>query len=863
MTAPARHNLPRPGTSFVGRERDLSDLLRLLGSSRSVTLCGSDGIGKTRLALRVAEQSTVSFPDGVWIADLTDVRTTLEIHARIAQAVGVIEEPGLPLAATVTEALRDRRLLLVLDSCEHIADEVTEVGEALLTECSAVSVLLTSELPVRLTGGTVWRVPPMALPVAARNAPPPDPADAESVRLFLDRARSRDPRFTASGAELEAVATLCDLAGGVPLGIEVLGARAPDEGIDALTEGLRAHLASPALQPGPGQAVSRSQVLPLVLDFVYRALPEPERVLLRRLSVFRGWDLELAEQVCADGSLPESGILDLLTSLLDRSLITVTGEFEGRVRYRLPEAVRLFAHGLLVEAGEAELFQERLLERMLRLAEALGQRLESSRSMPWAERDAGRQRVIAEYDTLRSLLRWAHQRGAAEPGLRLCVSLVAHWVSHNSYSEGAHWMDRLLNLEETAKAPSRARALVGRAQLARVRRDHDLAVSAGEEGLRLCREAGDDVFVRTVLNLLALVEVRERNLDRASVRVEEALRLCREAGDLWGEAIALGTRAALVAQQGDYPTADQHYNAALTLLRGIDHRWGVGVVLLGQARAAEVNGDLMTADRCYREALDTQRMIGAVAEEARCLAGIGRVAHAQGSTSQAYDYLSEGLLISHTSGQRAEAARTLVSLARVAFGSGLREPACRLAGAATALRARVGLPVQGAPWPFVDVERVRRRRRHLVSWWEQGYLLGQSEVVREAWRLAEEGRRPDSSTRAGSRSASGSGTGSRSGSGSGSGSRSGARRGRRDGSAAKGASAPAPSPESASPRQLLTRRELEVALQVSTGKSNPEIARALFITSSTAARHVANINRKMGFHSRTQITAWIERHRTA
>ena len=840
LTAPARHNLPLPGTSFVGRERDLSDLLRLLGSSRSVTLCGADGIGKTRLALRVAEQSTVSFPDGVWIADLTDVRTPLEVHARIAQAVGVVEEPGLPLGVTVTEALRDRRLLLVLDSCEHIADEVTEVGETLLAECPAVSVLLTSEVPVRLTGGTVWRVPAMALPVTPRNAPPPDPADAESVRLFMDRARARDPRFTASGPELEAVATLCDLGGGVPLGIEVLGARAPEEGIPALTDGLRAHLASPMFQPGPGQAVSRSQVLPLVLDFVYRGLPEPERVLLRRLSVFRGWDLELAEQVCADESLPEPTILDLLTSLLDRSLITVTGEFEGRVRYRLPEAVRRFAQERLVASGEYEVFQERLLARMLRLAEDLGRRLESSRSMPWSERDSGRQRVIAEYDTLRSLLRWSLQKGAAEPGLRLCVSLVAHWVSHNNYSEGAHWMDRLLALEESAKAPSRARALVGRAQLARVRRDHELALEAGEEGLRLCREAGDDVFVRTCLSLLALVEVRERNLDRASVRVEEALRLCREAGDLWGEAIALGCRAALVAQQGDYPTADHHYNAALTLLRGIDHRWGVGVTLMNQARAAEANDDLITADRCYREALDTQRLIGAVSEEARCLAGIGRVAHAQGHTSQAYDYLSEGLLLSHASGQRAEAARSLVALARVAFSSGRREPACRLAGAATALRSRVGLPVRQAPWPFEDEERGRRRRRQLVTWWEQGYALSQSEAVREAELLAEEGRYP--APRPARRKRGGDATAT---------------------AATKSAPVPVPpSPESASPGKLLTRRELEIAQLVSTGKSNPEIARTLFITSSTAARHVANINRKMGFNSRTQITAWIKRHRT-
>ncbi|MFI6574274.1 LuxR C-terminal-related transcriptional regulator [Nocardiopsis sp. NPDC050513] len=837
MTAPARHNLPRPGTGFVGRERDLSDLLRLLGSSRSVTLCGSDGLGKTRLALRVAEQSTVSFPDGVWIADLTDAGTALEVHARVANAVGVVEEPGQPMSTTVVEALRSRRLLLILDACEHIADVVTEVGEVLLTECPAVTVLLTSRVPIRLSGGTVWRVPPMALPVAPRNAPPPDPAGAEAVRLFLDRARARDPRFTVSPPELESVAVLCDLAGGVPLGIEVLGASAPGTGPDALAEGLRAHLASPDVRPGPGQAVARSEVLPLVLGFVYANLTERQRLLLCRLSVFRGWDLELAEQVCADEELPETEILDLLTSLLNRSLITVTGEFEGRVRYRLPEAVRGFARERLAARGEAERFQERLFARMLRLVEDLGRRLESSQAMPWTERDSGRQRVIAEFSTLRSVLRWAHEHGAAEPGLRLCVSLVAHWVSHQCYSEGAHWMDLLLGLEDAAKAPSRARALVGRAQLARVRRDHDRALALGEEGLRLCRDAGDDAFVRTCLNLLALVEVRTRAGDRAAVRVEEALRLCRDAGDLWGEAIALGTRAALVAQQGDYPSADHHYNAALTLLRGIDHRWGVGVILIGQAGAAEANGDLMTADRCYREALDTQRLIGAVAEEARCMSGIGRVAHAQGRIEQAYDYLSEGLGLSHSTGQRAEAARTLTALARVAFARNQRESACRLAGAAMEVRSRLGLPTHPAPWPFADQERVRRRRRQLVGWWEQGRVLDLAEAVREAERLSEEGRRPPPRRPSG---------------------------GRRGGTRAKRAeAAAAPSPESTSPQQRLTRRELEIARLVSTGKSNPEIARTLFITPSTAARHVANINRKMGFHSRTQITAWIERHGTS
>lgn len=824
LTAPARHNLPRPNTGFVGRERDLSDLLRLLGSSRSVTLCGPDGMGKTRLALRVAEQSTVSFPDGVWFAELGDSRTPVDVFARIAAAVGVVEEPGRPLSTTVTQALRHRRLLLVLDGCGHIEATVDEVGRELLASCPQVSLLLTSEAPVRLPGGTVWRVPPMALPAASRNAPPPDPAESEAVRLFLDRARTRDPRFSATPDELEEIAGLCDMVGGVPLGVEVMGACAPEIGPRALAENLRAHLSSPSARPGPGQAVSRSQVLPLVLEHAYLRLSERERVLLRRLSVFRGWDLELAERVCADEDLPEGEVLDLLTSLLNRALITVTGEVEGRVRYRLPDAVRVFADGRLVESGESDLLQRRLMDRMLDMVEHLGRQLESGRAMPWAERDAGRQRVLAEYDTLRALISRALDTGAAEQGLRLCLNLVSHWVSHNSYAEGAHWMDGLLALDEAAKAPSLTQAYVARAQLARVQRDHAQALTLGEEGLRLARESGEDLCVRTALNLLALVDVRERRAESASVRVEEALRLSRETGDLWGEAISLGTRAALVAQQGDFPAAEQHYNAALALLRSMDHRWGVGITLIGQASAAEEASDLMTADRCYREALDTQRLMGAPGQEARCLTGIGRVAQAQGHTGQAYDYLSEGLLLSLSTGQRWAAARALTSIARVAFGQGLREPACRLAGAAAAVCERLDLPSRPAPWPFGDVEPEGTERERLVHWWEQGTQLELADAVREAEHLIDEARNPAPQRRP------------------------------RDSESGS-------EPGSQPPEKRLTKREVEVANLVSRGHTNPQIAGELFISPSTAARHVANINRKTGFRSRAQIAEWVRRHR--
>ncbi|HIY43310.1 MAG TPA: LuxR C-terminal-related transcriptional regulator, partial [Candidatus Nocardiopsis merdipullorum] len=233
-------------------------------------------------------------------------------------------------------------------------------------------------------------------------------------------------------------------------------------------------------------------------------------------------------------------------------------------------------------------------------------------------------------------------------------------------------------------------------------------------------------------------------------------------------------------------------------------------------------------------------LIGTPAEEARCLTGIGRTAHAQDRTGQAYDYLSEGLALSHAAGQRADVARSLVAIARVAFGQGLRERACRLAGAATAVREQLGLRTFSAPWPFTGTEEEEQQQHALVRWWQQGRSLGLSEAVQEAELLSEEGRQPGSRRRTAPLG-------------------DGPARTQKDNTSSDTAS----SAETTHPRMRLTEREYEIALLVSSGKSNPEIARALFIAPATAARHVANINRKMGFNSRAQIAAWITQHESA
>ncbi|MDA8371759.1 MAG: LuxR C-terminal-related transcriptional regulator [Nocardiopsaceae bacterium] len=809
QSAPARQNLPLDPDSFIGRDRDLSDLLRLLDTDRVLTLCGASGIGKTRLALRLAVQATGSFPDGVWLAALEDVSSCEEIASRIATAVGVTEEVGHAPADTLREALRSRRLLVVLDGCGHITDHVAAVGRALIDSCPEVSLLITSEEPVHLDGEAIWRVPPLSLPPWSSDR---DPARSEAVRLFLDRARTSAPGFEAAAGELRVIADICRRIGGIPLCIELVAAwvrRLPLAQIAAeLAE--RIPLSAGNGRPKPG----RSTILRIVLEWSHALLSDCERTMLRRLSVFPDWDLDLAEGVCSMDPLREPDVLDLVSALVDHSLITIIGEHEGRVRYRLLGPIRRFASARLAAAGEEAAIRERHAEQMVAIAEALGRATVLGRAMPWPERFAYWRRAVAEYGNLRSALHWCAAHGRIHDGLRLCTGLRPFWITGYHFAEGSYWSDLFLGMEGGSQS-LRGRVMVRRAELAWAQHDHEGTVHFAEEGLRRCREAGDTQSVALALNLLAMVGIHTGEHDRVEAHLVEVQKLARETGDLWNEAVSLGTQGTLTARRGDFAGADTLYNTALMIMRGMDHRWGVGATLIRQGVVAEEGGDLLGADRCYREALDLQRSMGITPGLARCLTGVGRIAHALGSTAQAYDYLSESLLLSRSTGQRSGVAATLASIARIAADQGLAEEAYRLAGAADALWENAGRPRSVRPRTVDSAEGDGLDASASASWREEGRGLDIDEAVAMALRVTDAGRAPRQR--------------------------------------------PVRAQSTEPPEKVLTRREHEIAQLIGQDQSNRMISEQLFITTTTVARHVANINRKMGFNSRKQIAAWINR----
>ncbi|PRY02155.1 helix-turn-helix transcriptional regulator [Allonocardiopsis opalescens] len=835
-----RHNLPVEPNSFIDRERDLSEITQLLGSSRLLTLCGVGGIGKTRLALRVATALLDGYRDGVWLVELADLEQGELVTARVTGALGIREEAGHALFDTLADALRSRRLLLVMDNCEHLLDALAPLCRRLLAVAPYLTILATSRDPLRISGETVWRVPPLSLP----PEPVGDPASCalaaptawsafEAVRLFTDRASAAHPDFKLTSANAPTVGRICRMLDGIPLAIELAAARVrvltPQQIADRLTDRFA------LLRTGERTAPARQRTLRATVDWSYELLTGPERTLLARLSVFSGWSLELAESVCADAALPRDGILELLTALLDKSFVTVDREVAGHLRYRMLDTLRQYAAERLDEAGDTAVLRGRHRDEMLRLAEELARHNAMGIGASWAERVPWLDRAVANHDNLRSALSWCLERGDVAEGLRFSVALRTYWVPRGESTEGAGWADRFLAAAAGADPGLRGAALVRRAEMAFENDDREAAKRFGAEGLRLCREAGDHHSVTTALNILAMAELRSGDPAAAGPLLDESLRISRAEGDLWNEGIALTIHGPAVAMTGDLERAELLCAESLRIFRSIDHAWCVARSLVGLGRIVEIRGDLATAERHYTEALALLRSVNARPEIARCLSGLARLATARGDHALARSRIVESVALSHGSGQRLGVARGLGALAGVALREERYAEAARLAGAAAALRAALKHPAGGAG-PSGGPDGIAAAAGAAIgeAAARQAWLEGEAMDVDAAVRYARRGGAEPAPPPAAPEPPAGTGP-------------------RRPAPAVRPA-APAGRPLVAA--EALTNREREIARLVAGGLTNRSIAAELVISPATVARHIANILAKLGFRSRTEIAIW-------
>jgi predicted ATPase/DNA-binding CsgD family transcriptional regulator len=811
--------IPQEPNSFIGREREITELCQMLRETRALTLCGPGGIGKTRLALRILAATADEFPDGAWFVELADLRQPDLVVSRVAAVVGVSEEAGRPLLSTLADALRPRRLLLALDNCEHLIDACAQVGQQLLASSPGLRLLSTSREPLRIAAETAWEVPPLSVAPADYQRAAEDARRYEAIRLFAERAAASRPGFTVGPGNAADVAAICRALDGMPLAIELAAAR-----VRVLSpEQIRARMSDrfELLTAGDRSAPARQRTLRAAIEWSYELLSAPERILFRRLSVLTGWSLEMAEQVCADEEIPAPEVLGLLAALVDKSLVALEPAVLGQARYRMLDTIREYAAARLDEAGESARFRLALRDYAVRVAEHNGAIGMARTPATWSARvDALRGYAVESRNAIQTLT-WCLAQGDAEPGLRICTAVSPCWILWGTFAEGREWLDSFLALDTPAvPAAVRGPATVANAQLA-LPSDRAAAETLAQAGLELCQDADDRYWTAAALNLLTEIALHTGRAEEAASTADRALSIARAAGDGWNEGYALGTQAALAASAGKLREAEQLASASASVMRRIDHQWGVARALLGLGDLARLRGHPGEAHSRYVEALAILQEVGGRPELARCLAGLGRVAMDLGAIEQARRHLTRSLELSQATGSHIGMARGLEAFATLACHEDQPELAVQLIAGAAALREAAGLrPLSGARTENYLASARRLGGAVVAGLWARGLALSSEEAV--ALALGTDTTPPAAS----------------------------------DGNGRMLTAVKAYEVATAPPSSL-TPRENQIAALVATGRSNKAIAEELSISPPTVARHIANISAKLGFRSRTQIAVWV------
>ena len=631
LPAPRGTNLPMAVTSFIGRQREQSAIRDVLASARLLTLTGTGGAGKTRLAVQVAGTLQERFPDGVWLVGLAPLSSPDLVPVSVATALGLTQaELGL---GGLLDLLRPKRLLLVLDNCEHLLDACAELASAVLAACPAVRLLATSRESLNIPGETTYQVPPLSIPTLGRAPGLEDMLQYEAVQLFLDRAGAHRHGFALTARNAQAVATICARLDGSPLAIELAAARVRALPVEEIATRLDDRFR--LLTGGPRTVLPRHQTLRAALDWSHDLLSEPERILLRRLAVFAGGcTLQAAESVCANGAVGDWEVLDLLTALEVKSLIEMA-ERNGGARYRLLETMRQYAQERLAASGEMADIHARHLRWCIAQAEQGVPALSGPGQRAWLDH------LAVEHDNLRAALSWSllletRQHAGVGAALRLAGLLWPFWWRHGHLHEGRRWLEDVLAITGNVRSADRAHALDGAGVLAADQGDYVRAAALHEESLALWRDLGDSQGIAAALNNGGSVLQQQGDYARASALHEESLALWRDLGDRQGIAKALNQLGCLAWDDGgDYDRATALLTESLALRRDPDDTRGIAIALNNLGLVAFQRGDYDRAAALLIESLALRRDLGDTRGIAECLEGLAAIAIAQGQAERA------------------------------------------------------------------------------------------------------------------------------------------------------------------------------------------------------------------------------------
>jgi predicted ATPase/DNA-binding XRE family transcriptional regulator len=627
-------NLPIPSTSLLGRERELAEIRTFLQEARLLTLTGTGGVGKTRLAIEATWDAKRFFPDGAVFVTLASLSDFTFVLPTIAQSLGLREAGGEILRGY----LRDKRLLLVLDNFEHVLEAAPEVA-ALIETCPELSVLVTSRAPLRVRGEQEYPVQSLALPTSTISPTVEEVVGSPSGRLFAERAQEASPAFELTTHNSGAVAAICWRLAGLPLALELAAARV--KFLDPAT--LLSRLDQALSAGGARDLPQRQRTMWATLDWSHELLSEEEQVLFRRLSVFiGGFSLEAAEAVGASGSVVAEHVLEILGQLVDQSLVVAKPEQKGSgVRYGMLEPVRQYAWEKLQASREVEETKRRHFTHFLGLAEEADQiyGLLTGTKLTGAEGEAWMDRLEREHDNLRTALGWAKERGEVEAGLRLVGALSWFWWTRGYFVEGHNWAEHFLEKpvrgDPWALDGARAKALLGAGMLSYGRGEILRSIGLLEGGLATYRRLGDQAGTAAILAELGKVVRAQGSDDRAQELSKEGLRLSRLLGDNRSAAISLLTQGLIARRRGELHRSTDLFGEALALWKKLEDRRGMAYSLCNLGVAALERGEAGHALELHEESLKLYEALQDKAGRAYALINLGDVARSLGDERRA------------------------------------------------------------------------------------------------------------------------------------------------------------------------------------------------------------------------------------
>jgi predicted ATPase/class 3 adenylate cyclase/tetratricopeptide (TPR) repeat protein len=641
------HNLPIHLTNFVGRKSELAEVGRLLSDSRLVTLTGVGGTGKTRLALQSAAEVVHDFPDGVWAVDLAPVAEDEMVDNALAAAMGVRDQPGRSLIETIGDVLLSKKTLIVFDNCEHVLTVSAELVSSILQSASGVKVLTTSREALGVTGEVTYPVPSL-------RAPPSSATSAEelmgydSVVLFEDRAALARPEFKVTDANAPAVAQICRRLDAVPLAIELAAARvrvlSPGEIAGRLDDRFR------LLTGGDRTAMPRQQTLEATVTWSYDQLSEEERLMFSRLAVFAGsLDLRAAEEVAGFDGIEKNEVLDLVTGLIEKSMLVVQSDDEAGTRYRLLETLRQYARSRLVESGDVEDLRRRHARYFADLAEKGDEEL----------RGPGQYEVFRglerEHSNFTAGLTWSLGAGESELFLRLTGALGYLWGEIGHWEEARRWLFAAPVSDDTQPADLRAKALVAAVPVT-VPEDPARGRKIAEQALDLSKTAGDKHLAAGALRAMGDATIHMFLLEEAASLLEQSLAISRLLDDRWGEAGALASLAnALSSDEPDQ--AAELSERSQRIFEDLGDELQAAASLYLMASIANGNDRASQAVEPSGKALGLYRKLGAVVGQGHSLDQLGRAMTFLSRWAEAREAFLESLTLLNEAGDAHCSAR--------------------------------------------------------------------------------------------------------------------------------------------------------------------------------------------------------------